>query len=69
MKLNFFSNSDAKNKIRDISKYKKPSLKPVDDQRKTEGIKEIIIRENLKKRVSLFLVMAILAKTNVAKVE
>jgi 5-bromo-4-chloroindolyl phosphate hydrolysis protein len=69
MKFNFFSNSDVKNIIKDISKYKKLSRKPVEDQRNTEGIKEIRISENLKKRVSLFLVIAIFTRTNVAKVE
>ena len=52
-----------------ISRNRKLSRNPIDDHRKTVGINEIEIIENLKMRLSRPLALAILITRKVAKVE
>jgi hypothetical protein len=52
-----------------ISRYRKLSRSPIDDQRNTVGINEMAIIATLNKRSSRLLSLAILMRINVAKTE
>ena len=60
---------DKKYKMALISKYRKLSRSPMDDQRKTVGINEMAIIAALKTRSSRPLSLAIFISKNVARVE